>query len=221
MTVPFSRRNGTIEPARARQTAVRRRGKAAVSNAENGTKFRPTRVTNEERRPREHLSREEVLLLCKAAKRNRNGARDAAAIWLAFNHGLRISELCDLRWSDIQWPERRIMVRRLKGSQSGEHPLTEQDKRFLGPLRAPGLRPSDRVFGVEPAAFRRMLYRLKLPPELAALKVHPHMLRHACGFDLVGRADLQARAAFLGHKRLENTVRYSKLDPGQFEGLRS
>src|SRR5436309_1202224 len=83
MTVPFSRRNGTIEPARARQTAVRRRGKAAVSNAENGTKFRPTRVTNEERRPREHLSREEVLLLCKAAKRNRNGARDAAAIWLA------------------------------------------------------------------------------------------------------------------------------------------
>jgi len=56
-----------------------------------------------------------------------------------------------------------------------------------------------------------MLYRLKLPPELAALKPHPHMLRHACGFDLVGRADLQARAAFMGHKRLENTVRYSGL----------
>jgi len=38
------------------------------------------------------------------------------------------------------------------------------------------------------------------------------------GFDLVGRADLQARAAFMGHKRLENTLRYSRLDPGQFEG---
>jgi len=68
------------------------------------------------------------------------------------------------------------MIRRLKGSQSGEHPLTEQDKRFLGPLRKPGLRPSDRVFGMEPAAFRRMLYRLKSPPELAALNIHPHML---------------------------------------------
>ena len=113
------------------------------------------------------------------------------------------------------------MVRRLKGSQSGQHPLTEHDKRFLGPLRVGGLRPADRVFGLEPAAFRKMLYRLELPDDLAALRVHPHMLRHACGFDLVGRADLQARAAFLGHKRLENTVRYSRLDPGQFEGLRS
>src|SRR5436190_17108377 len=98
--------------------------------------------------------------------------------------------------------------------------IPEQDKRFLGPLRKPRLRPSDHVFGMEPAAFRRMLYRLKLPPELAALRIHPHMLRHACGFDLVGRADLQARAAFMGHKRLENTVRYSKLAPEQFEGLR-
>ena len=213
--------NGTKAPTRSRQSAALPRLGRPTPNAGNGTKFRPQRVTNEERRPREHLSRAEVVILCKSAKRNRNGSRDAAAIWIAFNHGLRISELCDLRWSDIQWQERRILVRRLKGSQTGEHPLTEQDKRFLGPLRAPGLRPSDRVFGMEPAAFRRMLYRLKLPPELAALKVHPHMLRHACGFDLVGRADLQARAAFLGHKRLENTVRYSKLDPGQFEGLRS
>ncbi|HLZ79014.1 MAG TPA: tyrosine-type recombinase/integrase [Sphingomonas sp.] len=65
-----------------------------------------------------------------------------------------------------------------------------------------------------------MLTRLRLPAELAALDIHPHMLRHACGYDLVGRADLQARAAFLGHVRLENTVRYSHLDPDQFEGLR-
>jgi hypothetical protein len=93
------------------------------------------------------------------------------------------------------------------------------DKRVLGPLRKPGLWPADRVFGMEPDAFRRMIYRLKLPPELAALKPHPHMLRHACGFDLVGRADLQARAAFLGQKRLENTIRHSALHPDASEGL--
>jgi integrase len=221
MNVPSSRRNGTNAGAQARPSAVLRVVEIVTPNAENGTmRFRPTRVSNEARRPREHLSRDEVLTLCKAARKNRNGQRDAAAIWLAFNHGLRVSELCDLRWQDIQWQERRMMVRRLKGSQSGEHPLTEQDKRYLGPLRTPGLRPSDRVFGMEPAAFRRMLYRLQLPLELAALKPHPHMLRHACGFDLVGRADLQARAAFMGHKRMENTVRYSMLAPEQFEGLR-
>src|ERR1041384_4438079 len=181
MSVPFPRGNGTKAATRSRQTAALSRLGRPAPNAGNGTKFRPQRVTNEERRPREHLSRAEVVILCKSAKRNRNGSRDAAAIWIAFNHGLRISELCDLRWSDIQWPERRIMVRRLKGSQSGEHPLTEPAKRFLGPLCAQGLRPSDRVFGMEPAAFRRMLYRLKLPPELAALKIHPHMLRHEIG----------------------------------------
>jgi integrase len=219
-TDPFPRRNGTKPVTQARQTAVFQLVGTAVPNALNGPKFRPTRVPNEERRPREHLSRAEVLILCKAARSNRNSVRDAAAIWLAFNHGLRVGELCDLRWSDIQWQERRIMVRRLKGSQSGEHPLTEQDKRFLGPLRKPGQRPGDCVFGLEPSGFRRMLYRLKLPPELAALRIHPHMLRHACGFDMVGRADLQARAAFMGHKRLENTVRYSRLAPEQFEGLR-
>jgi integrase len=219
-TVPKIRGNGAIVELHPRQTAALRVVGEAVPNAENGTKP-PMRVTNAERRPREHLSRDEVLLLCKVVRQNRNGARDAAAIWIAFNHGLRVGELADLRWSDVQWQERRIMVRRLKGSQSGEHPLTEQDKRFLGPLRQKGQRPADRVFAITSAGFRKMLARLELPAELKALNLHPHMLRHACGYDMVGRADLQARAAFLGHKRLENTVRYSLLNPDQFEGLRS
>jgi integrase len=215
------RGNGTTGPTGARQTAALRLVEPASPNAVNGTMFRPERVSNGERRAREHLSREEVMLLVRAARKNRHGARDAAAIWVAFNHGLRVSELCDLRWADVRWEERKLMVRRLKGSSSGEHPLTEQDKRHLGPLRrSQGQRPSDRVFGCTAAGFRKMLARLDLPEELAALAVHPHMLRHACGYDMVGRADLQFRAAFMGHKRLENTIRYSLLDPEQFEGLR-
>jgi len=217
--VPSMRRNGTSSPTEARQTAALRLVEPASPNAVNGT-FRPERVSNGERRAREHLSRDEVMLLIKVARRNRYGARDAAAIWLAFNHGLRVSELCDLRWADVRWDERKLMVRRLKGSSSGEHPLTEQDKRHLGLLRRSQGRPSDRVFAITAAGFRKMLARLELPEELAALAVHPHMLRHACGYDMVGRADLQARAAFMGHKRLENTIRYSRLDPEQFEGLR-
>jgi type 1 fimbriae regulatory protein FimB/type 1 fimbriae regulatory protein FimE len=188
-------------------------------NAENGTKP-PRRRTNAELRAREHLSKAEVDELIKAARRNRHGKRDAAAIWIAFNHGLRVGELADLRWGDVRWAERKIMVRRLKGSRSGEHILTERDMRMLGPLRAKGQRPSDMVFGISAVGFRKMLARLELPPELAELKIHPHQLRHACGYDMVGRADLQARAAFMGHVRLENTVRYSHLDANQFEGLR-
>jgi integrase len=219
MSVPKMRGNATNACSDVRQTAVLRLVTDTTPNAENGT-YRPQRVTNAERRAREHLSRDEVMVLVKAARANRYGARDAAAIWVAFNHALRVSELVDLRWSDIRWSERKIMVRRLKGSSSGEHPLTEQDKRFLGPLRRRDSRPSDRVFPITAAGFRKMLARLTLPEGLAELAVHPHMLRHACGYDMVGRADLQARAAFMGHKRLENTIRYSQLDPDQFEGLR-
>src|SRR5437588_2239694 len=146
MTDPFSRGNGTNARMKARRSAVFHVLGTAAPNAENGTKFRPKRVSNEERRPREHLSRDEVLVLCKAAKKNRNGARDAAAIWSAFNHGLRISDLCDLRWSDIQWQERRILVRRLKGLQTGEHTLTEQDERLLVQLRETEQWYYERVF---------------------------------------------------------------------------
>src|ERR1041384_6919910 len=115
MSVPFPRGNGTKAATRSRQTAALSRLGRPAPNAGNGTKFRPQRVTNEERRPREHLSRAEVLILCKSAKRNRNGARDAGAIWIAFNHGLRISELCDLRWSDIEWQGRGTLVAAPKG----------------------------------------------------------------------------------------------------------
>src|SRR5438552_10862722 len=106
-SVPLMRGHETNADRDARQSAVLRLVTDTTPNAVNGT-IRPRRVTNAERRPREHLSRDEVLALCKAARSNRYGARDAAAIWLAFNHGLRVSELADLRWADIQWQERRL-----------------------------------------------------------------------------------------------------------------
>src|SRR6266851_386529 len=88
-----------------------------------------------QRTPTGHCSCRQAatVIVAAHARQNRYGARDAAAIWIAFNHGLRVSELADLRWGDVRREERKIMVRRLKGSASGEHPLTEQDKRFLGP----------------------------------------------------------------------------------------
>src|SRR5947209_17584242 len=101
MSVPFPRRNGTNARMKVRQTAVLHVVGTAAPNAENGTtRFRPRRVTNEERRPREHLSRQEMLVLCKATKTNRQGAHDAAAIWISFNHSLSISEMCDLSYSN-------------------------------------------------------------------------------------------------------------------------
>ena len=64
------------------------------------------------------------------------------------------------------------------------------------------------------AGFRKMLARLELPAELVALAIHPHMLRHACGYDMVGRADLQARAAFMGHKKAREHDQVQPARPG-------
>jgi site-specific recombinase XerD len=47
--------------------------------------------------------------------------------------------------------------------------------------------------------------------------VHPHMLRHACGFALANRGhDTRALQAYLGHKNIQHTVRYTELSPARF-----
>jgi integrase len=47
------------------------------------------------------------------------------------------------------------------------------------------------------------------------------MLRHACGYDLAGRdGDIHKTSSFLGHKRIDTTMRYRHLDAAQFSGLR-
>jgi integrase len=116
--------NARDEPRRKvpAQPAVLRLVETAAPNAVNET-IRPKRVANAERRAREHLSREEVLALIKAARVNRHGVRDAAAIWLSFNHGLRVSELADLRWSDVN-PDLLLRPRdraRYSGAASAAH----------------------------------------------------------------------------------------------------
>jgi site-specific recombinase XerC len=63
----------------------------------------PRRLPNHELRPREHLTEREVARLIEAAKKNRNGQRDAAIILICFRHGLRASELCELQWSDVEF----------------------------------------------------------------------------------------------------------------------
>ncbi len=206
-------------------------------NDDNGTvrapadRKPPKRQTNASRRSREHLSQDEVKAIIRAARaQSRYPDRDAAAIWIAYNHGLRVSELCDLRWADVRWGERKLNVRRLKGPRSGEHDLTETDLRMLGPVRKARStpKPADHVFINERGAamtasgFRKMLARLMMPTDdLAALAIHPHMLRHAAGYDMAGRdGDIHKTASFLGHKRIDTTMRYRHLDAAQFSGLR-
>jgi type 1 fimbriae regulatory protein FimB/type 1 fimbriae regulatory protein FimE len=53
-----------------------------------------------------------------------------------------------------------------------------------------------------------------------AFRVHPHMLRHACGYALANRGhDTRALQAYLGHRNIQNTVRYTELAPARFKNF--
>ena len=84
----------------------------------------PGRRPNGELRTREHLTGTEVDSLIEAAKDNRYGHRDATMILLAYRHGLRSSELCDLRWDQIDFTRAVIHIRRVKRGTPENHPLT-------------------------------------------------------------------------------------------------
>jgi site-specific recombinase XerD len=50
--------------------------------------------------------------------------------------------------------------------------------------------------------------------------VHPHLLRHGCGFKLVNQGvDTRTLAAYLGHRQIANTARYTKMDARRFDGF--
>ena len=88
----------------------------------------PTFVSYKEKRPREYLVEHEVEeLIAVAKKRGRYGHRDATMILLTYRHGLRVSELCALRWEQIDFNTGLFHVRRLKRGIPSVHPLRGQN----------------------------------------------------------------------------------------------
>ena len=68
------------------------------------------------------------------------------------------------------------------------------------------------------AGFARMLAARSPRPPGFGFKVHPHMLRHACGYKLANDGhDTRALQDYLGHRNIQHTVRYTELAPGRFE----
>jgi type 1 fimbriae regulatory protein FimE len=176
---------------------------------------------NESRRGREWLEEDEVTRIRKAAaKLGRHGHRDATMILIAFRHGLRVSELVSVRWDQINLDEQTIYIRRCKGSKPGMHTM-ERDEvgalRKLGPNRKGLVFRSERSEGpISERSFYGILVRAAEAAGIGML-VHPHMLRHACGYAL-GNADRPTRLIqeWLGHSNIQNTVRYTELNPDRF-----
>ena len=183
----------------------------------------PKRRPNAELRTREHLTEAEVEKLMAATKGNRYGHRDSTMILVGYRHGLRASELTDLRWDQVDFANGTMHVRRVKQGSPSTHPVRGDELRALRRLqreqdpRSPFVFTSERGSPFTTAGFARMLERAGVEAKLG-FKPHPHMLRHACGFALANKGhDTRALQAYLGHKNIQHTVRYTELAPTRFK----
>jgi site-specific recombinase XerD len=183
----------------------------------------PKRRPNSDLRTREHLTEAEVERLMEAAKGKRHGHRDATMILVAYRHGLRVSELVDLRREQVDFRTATLHVRRVKKGTPSTHPIIGDELRALRRLqreqepRSPFVFTSERGAPFTTAGFARMIERAGKSARLA-FKAHPHMLRHACGYALANRGhDTRALQAYLGHRNIQHTVRYTELSPTRFK----
>jgi type 1 fimbriae regulatory protein FimB/type 1 fimbriae regulatory protein FimE len=174
-------------------------------------------------RTREYLTEAEVEKLMNVAKGNRRGHRDSTMVLVAYRHGLRASELVDLRWEQVDFKTATLHVRRVKKGTPSTHPILGDELRALRRLQREQEPKSAFVFTSErgspftTAGFARMVERAGIEARLG-FKVHPHMLRHACGYALANRGhDTRALQAYLGHKNIQHTVRYTELSPLRFK----
>ncbi len=131
-------------------------------------------------------------------------------------------------WSRWTLKSRVLHDARLKGGLSTTHPLRGDEIRAIKAwlvertrMKAPGRtfflseqrKPLHR--STVNLALRKYGEKAKLP-----VAVHPHMLRHACGFALADQgADTRLIQDYLGHRIIQHTVRYTATHPARFESL--
>lgn len=190
----------------------------------------PGRLTNLTYRSREHLTIGEMESLLEAARTHgRHRVRNALMVLLGFRHGLRRQELALLRWDGINWDDKQISIQRVKGSESGIHPIQADELVGLRRLQAEtrygeggALFVGERGEKLSAVAVSRTLERIAgaCDPKLP-LPFHAHMLRHSCGYWLANQGcDTRLIQDWLGHRNIEHTVRYTRLNPERFKVIR-
>jgi len=189
---------------------------------------RDTIQTTQNRKVRklpEYLSAQEVTQLLNAASKTRYSLRDQALILLTFRHGFRASEVVALEWRQIDLKAATILVDRLKGSNGSVQTLEADEARLLARLKKESddsawVFLSERKDGpIKADTFLKLMARLGKQAGFAK-KLHPHMLRHGCGYELVNSgASTRQIQAYLGHRNLANVEIYTQLNANAFRGF--
>jgi integrase len=185
----------------------------------------PRRRRNTAVRSREHLLPGEVEQVIDAARNRggRYGHRDYTLLLLMYRHGLRAAEVAALRWDQVDLPSGTLHVARVKQGIPTTHPLRGPELRALRRLQREHPDHGGYVFVTErggPMACRTVHHIVAEAGRAAQLPfpIHPHMLRHATGYYLASKGtDTRAIQAYLGHRDIRHTVRYTELAPTRFK----
>lgn len=185
----------------------------------------PRRPLNSDVRSREYLTSVEVEALVKAAKSiGRHRHRDGTLILIAYRHGLRVSELVSLRWDQVDLKQGKLHVNRLKNGSPSTHPLRGPEIRALRRLLrdyqcSPYVFSTERKGPLTTSTVRKLIGRAGKNAGLS-FPVHPHMLRHACGYKLANDGqDTRAIQHYLGHRNISHTCRYTELASERFNNF--
>ena len=138
-------------------------------------------------------------------------------------YGLRSFAACSGPTLNLPPAPGTLHLRRAKGGQTSTHPLLGDEMRALRALKrdakAPFVFVSERGAPFSVSGLQKLVERTGIAAKMP-FKVHPHMLRHATGYALANRGtDTRTLQAYLGHRSIQSTVRYTELAPGRFKNL--
>ncbi len=185
----------------------------------------PVKPHNKAVRKNEFIERDKVEALIKAARQlGRHGDRDSAMCLIAFRHALRAKEITSmLDWHQVDLQAKEIKILRCKDSEDGDHTMERDEVSALKGLKP---KPDGPIFVNERGgqmsenSFHKIVQRAGIKAGLGG-RIHPHMLRHACGYDMARRGlPLRHIQDWMGHKNVNHTIRYTKLGPEKFKKVR-
>ena len=178
----------------------------------------------------EHEKRKNFILetefaeLLASAKKTRNSIRNQTILLLMFRHGLRCSEACNIRISDISLKTAHIWIRRLKNGLDTQHPLQGDEIRIIRRYlsirnsKLPWLFVSERGGMLDRSCVYALIRKLGKMSKLG--NINPHMLRHGCGFVLANKGlDTRIIQDYLGHRDPKHTSEYTRVSAARFQTI--